>query len=90
MCYIGYGGRNGLVMVELFIAYFHVDMQLKKELLSQLGMLRRLDKIRCFHDQIIQAGDVWEAEIQAHLESAQITDHTFTCYRGLHYLGLLL
>jgi hypothetical protein len=44
----------------MFIAYSHVDEELKNELLKHLEPLKRLDLIETWHDQKIKAGDEWD------------------------------
>ncbi|MGB3612749.1 MAG: toll/interleukin-1 receptor domain-containing protein [Elainellaceae cyanobacterium] len=58
--------------IEVFISYSHKDEDLKNELYVHLANLRRQGKITPWQDRAIEAGDEWDAEIKARLESAGI------------------
>jgi hypothetical protein len=74
----GKGGSVGLAeaplskALSMFIAYSHVDEELKNELLKHLEPLKRLGLINAWHDQRIKAGDEWDKSISKNLESANI------------------
>jgi len=56
----------------VFVSYSHADEALKIELLKHLEPLRRLNLIDTWHDRQIKAGDDWDKNISANLESADI------------------
>ncbi len=56
----------------MFVSYSHADEALKIELLKHLEPLRRLKLIDTWHDRQIKAGDDWDKNISANLESADI------------------
>ena len=58
--------------IEVFFSYAHEDEALRDELAKHLSILKRQGAIQSWHDRQIGAGVEWEAEIAAHLESAQI------------------
>ena len=74
----GKGGSVGLSnsssnsALTVFVAYSHVDEQLKNELLKHLEPLKKLGLIDAWHDQRLKAGDEWDKSISKHLESANI------------------
>ena len=74
----GPGGTIGLKSsreskgVSVFIAYSHVDTELKTELTKHLEPLRRLQVVDAWHDGMIAPGDEWESTISSALERADI------------------
>jgi hypothetical protein len=58
--------------VEVFFSYAHEDEQLKYSLGKHLAILKRRGTIAGWHDRMIGAGREWRAEIDRHLNSAQI------------------
>ncbi|MEM9088183.1 MAG: toll/interleukin-1 receptor domain-containing protein [Cyanobacteria bacterium P01_F01_bin.53] len=58
--------------LEVFISYSHKDEALKDELYIHLANLKHQRKIKPWQDRQIEAGNEWDAEIKAHLESADI------------------
>ena len=58
--------------IEIFISYSHKDEELKNELYIHLAGLRRQGKITSWQDRDIEAGEEWDIEIKARLESAKI------------------
>lgn len=58
--------------VEVFYSYSHKDEKLRDKLDNHLTLLQRQGLISEWHDRMIEAGDEWESEINAHLNSAQI------------------
>jgi tetratricopeptide (TPR) repeat protein len=57
---------------EVFYSYSHTDEVLRDELDKHLSLLQRQNLISEWHDRQIEAGDDWESEINAHLDSARI------------------
>lgn len=64
--------KNSSEMIEIFISYSHKDESLREELDIHLANLKKQGKISAWNDRAIEAGTEWDAEIKAHLESAQI------------------
>gem|GEM_PF-2570430 len=58
--------------VNVFISYSHKDESIKEELENHFSGLRRNGIINDWNDRMIQAGDVWEAEIKDKLQKAEI------------------
>jgi transcriptional regulator with XRE-family HTH domain len=58
--------------IEIFFSYSHKDEAMRQELEIHLSNLKRQSIITGWHDGEIKAGDVWEEEISAHLNSANI------------------
>ena len=58
--------------LEVFISYSHKDEALKNRLYEHLALLIRQQKIKPWQDRDIEAGEEWDAEIKARLESARI------------------
>jgi len=58
--------------IEVFFSYAREDEHLKDKLADQLAVLQRLGVITKWDDQMISPGTEWKAEIQRHLNSAQI------------------
>lgn len=58
--------------IEVFFSYSHKDEDLRDELATHLVMMKRQGLIAAWHDRDIDAGDEWEAEILAHLNSARV------------------
>jgi TIR domain len=63
------GGGNAL---KVFIAYSHIDKDLKSRLLGHLKPLERQGLISTWHDQEIRPGDEWDEEIADELDDADI------------------
>jgi hypothetical protein len=57
---------------ELFISYSHKDVIIKNEFVKHLVTLKRLGKIRDWHDQDIDAGGKLHEIIEQKLQSAEI------------------
>jgi hypothetical protein len=57
---------------EVFFSYAHEDEQLMKELVSHLGILKRLGVIHDWHDRKITAGTEWNEQIEKYLNSAGV------------------
>jgi O-acetyl-ADP-ribose deacetylase (regulator of RNase III) len=58
--------------IEVFISYSHRDEELRRELDTQLGVLRRQGLINAWHDRKIAAGSDWAREIDTRLVGAQV------------------
>jgi tetratricopeptide (TPR) repeat protein len=58
--------------VEVFYSYSHKDEELRDQLENHLSMLKREGVIKGWHDRRISAGQEWEGQIDAHLNSADI------------------
>ncbi len=58
--------------LELFYSYSHKDEALRDQLDTQLKLLQRQGVIAPWHDRQISAGDEWKAEIEEHLNRADI------------------
>lgn len=59
-------------MATLFISYSHKDEALRDELEVHLAMLKREGTIDVWHDRRITAGDEFDSEINASLETADV------------------
>lgn len=57
---------------EVFFSYAHEDEPLLDELLKHLGILKRLEVIRGWHDRKITAGTEWKGQIDEHLDAAGV------------------
>lgn len=74
----GRGGSVGLVdapgsqPLKVFVSYSHADDALKTELISHLKPLERMNLVSEWHDRKLRAGDEWDAEISANLETADV------------------
>jgi hypothetical protein len=74
----GHGGKIGLAFseedlpVNVFISYSHADESLKDLLVQHLNPLKRMGLITEWHDRKILAGDKWDKEISANLDSSRI------------------
>ncbi len=66
--------RNGRTTapVKIFISYAHKDEPFKEELELHLKTLQRRGIIETFSDREVRPGEVWEAEISAKLQEAEI------------------
>ena len=69
---VGLANLPGTKTLSVFVSYSHADEALKTELLKHLEPLRRLNLIDTWHDRQIKAGDDWDKNISANLESADI------------------
>ncbi|MBE2234262.1 MAG: CHAT domain-containing protein [Anaerolinea sp.] len=68
--------------VSVFYSYSHRDEKLRDRLAAHLSLLKREGAISEWHDRKITAGREWEGQIDAHLNSAQITYFPLPCNRG--------
>ena len=59
-------------MHRIFFSYSHKDEALRDQLEVHLAMLKRQGLIESWHDRRIDAGDVLDESISAHLEEAEI------------------
>jgi hypothetical protein len=69
---VGLGEISPSRVLSMFIAYSHVDEELKNELLKHLEPLKKLGLIDAWHDQKIKAGDEWDKSISKNLERANV------------------
>lgn len=58
--------------LEVFISFSHQDDALQAELVVHLANLKRQKKISAWYDRAVEAGEEWDAQIKAKLESAPI------------------
>jgi hypothetical protein len=58
--------------VKIFFSYAHQDKSLQVELDRHLTALKEEGRIVVWHNREIQAGQVWEQEIDAHINTADI------------------
>ncbi len=58
--------------IQIFFSYAHEDEKLCKRLETHLTLLKRQGIISTWNDRNISAGNEWEREIDAHLNTAQI------------------
>ncbi len=58
--------------IKLFISYAHEDEVFRKDLEAHLSALHRQNFIDIWYDRNVNAGSVWEDEIDKHLNTAQI------------------
>ena len=58
--------------LEVFYSYSHKDEELRNQMATNLAMLKREGVIKEWHDRGISAGQVWDGEIDLHLQSADI------------------
>ncbi len=58
--------------LNVFFSYAHQDEELRDELDSHFGILKRGDKIRTWHDREILPGGEWAGAIDHHLEVADV------------------
>src|SRR3954463_9726769 len=71
-------GRWGLrvprvrMSISIFISYSHRDDNLRGALATHLTSLQRERLIEAWHDTQIGAGEDWDGEIDAHLNTAQV------------------
>src|ERR1019366_5294881 len=64
------GGRT--TMASLFFSYSHADESMRDQLERHLSALKHQGLIEAWHDRRIPAGRIFDAEIDSHLESADI------------------
>jgi len=57
---------------NFFISYAHKDVEYKEKLETALAVQERKGKITIWNDQEILAGQEWNAEIESHLEKADV------------------
>lgn len=58
--------------IEVFFSYSHLDEPFRKQLETNLAILRREKAIIGWHDREISAGTNWAGQIDEHLKSADI------------------
>ncbi len=58
--------------LKIFLSYAHEDEAMKNELDKYLISLKRLGKVDVWSDQVIKAGDEWDAGIKKALHEADI------------------
>ena len=58
--------------IEILFSYAHKDEKLRNELEKGLSVLKRQNRIVCWHDRQISGGDPWEQAISSHLDTADI------------------
>lgn len=58
--------------IRIFISYSHKDEEFRKELSSHLRLPERLGLITAWHDRRIPAGAKWKAQIDTHVEEADV------------------
>lgn len=58
--------------IEMFFCYARKDKKLLAELIKHLTPWQRADVIAMWHDKDLNAGQEWEREISAHMDSADI------------------
>ena len=58
--------------VEILFSYAREDEKLRDELEKGLSVLKRQNRIICWHDRQISGGNVWEQAISTHLATADI------------------
>lgn len=59
-------------MAKIFFSYSHKDESLRDELEKHLASLKHRGLVQSWHDRRINAGDEWEPQISAHLQSADV------------------
>lgn len=64
--------KNSVAPIEVFVSYTHKDEAFKDVLHTHLSNLIRQEKISIWQDRAIEAGAMWESEINARLESSSI------------------
>ncbi len=64
--------RRDKPAVTIFYSYSHRDEYLRNKLEEHLSALKYEGLIRNWHDRKIQAGQVWESEIDDHLKGADV------------------
>src|SRR5689334_14575040 len=60
------------VKLRAFVSYSHKDEALRATLDAHLASLVSQGVLELWHDRVIEAGVVWETEIQERLEAAEI------------------
>jgi TIR domain len=58
--------------IEILFSYAHEDEKLRDELEKGLSVLKRQNRIVCWHDRQISGGNPWEQAISTHLYTANI------------------
>lgn len=58
--------------IDVFIAYAPHDESALTELVAHLAPLQRQGLINAWYDREIEAGAVWEMEVRAHIDAAQV------------------
>ena len=58
--------------VNIFISYAHKDEKFKEELIEHLAPLQRQELIETWNDREITPGEVWDEQIKAAIENAEI------------------
>jgi TIR domain-containing protein len=64
---------QGRKPAEIFISYAHEDEEFRIQLEKHLSVLRRRGVIELWHDRKITPGREWKGEIDAHVDSADVT-----------------
>ncbi|MEM9482295.1 MAG: TIR domain-containing protein [Cyanobacteria bacterium P01_F01_bin.116] len=58
--------------IEIFFSYSHRDEVLRDEMAKHLSILKRQGVIAAWYDRDIEVGSEWAADIDTHLNSAQV------------------
>ena len=58
--------------IEILFSYAREDEKLRDELEKGLSVLKRQNRIVCWHDRQISGGDPWEQAISSHLDTVDI------------------
>jgi len=58
--------------IEILFSYAHEDEDLRDRLEKHLSTMKRQNRIICWHDRNIRAGNTWKNEISTHLDTADI------------------
>jgi hypothetical protein len=58
--------------IEILFSYAREDEKLRDELEKGLSVLKRQNRIVCWHDRQISGGKLWEQAISSHLDTADI------------------
>lgn len=58
--------------IEILFSYAREDEKLRDELEKGLSVLKRQNRLVCWHDRQISGGNPWEQAISSHLDTADI------------------
>ena len=58
--------------LKIFFSYSHEDERLRRTLVKHLSILQYVGVATTWHDGDISAGNDWQAEIDAHLSTADV------------------
>ena len=58
--------------IEILFSYAHEDEDLRDRIEKHLSTLKRNNRIICWHDRNIRAGNTWNRAISTHLDTAHI------------------